>query len=111
MNKAKFSNAPLIEMQYVIDNLLAFWGLADDSIDSESARNMIKTGKRIERIDLYARLKRSPHELTREVYRLIPRVERSGLSYDRDNLLILKGLVEAPEIDYYNVVNVVESIV
>ena len=111
MNKAKISKAPLIEMQYVIDNLLAFWGLADDSIDSEAARNMIKTGKRIERIDLYARLKLSPTDLAREVYRLIPRVERSGLSYDRDNLLILKGLVEAPEIDYYNVVNVVESIV
>lgn len=111
MNKAKISKAPLIEMQYVIDNILAFWGIADDSIDSEAARNMIKTGKRIERIDLYARLKLSQEELIREVARLIPRVERSGLAYDRDNLNLLKELVNASQIDYYRVVNVVESIV
>ena len=52
MNKAKISRAPLIEMQRVIDNILAFWGIVDDSIDSEQVRNIIKTGKRIERIDL-----------------------------------------------------------
>ena len=111
MNKAKISKAPLIEMQYVMDNILAFWGIADDSMDSESARNMIKTGKRIERIDLYARLNLSEKELVREVARLIPRVERSGLAYDRDNLMLLKDLVNTSQIDYYKVVNIVESIV
>ncbi len=111
MNKAKISNAPLIELQYVLDNILAFWGIVDDDIDSESARNMIKVGKRIERIDLYTRLHYSQKELVRQVRRLIPRVERSGLAYDRDNLILLKSLVEDTEIDYYNVVNVVESIV
>lgn len=47
MNKARISRAPLIEMQRVIDNILAFWGIVDDSIDSEQVRNIIKTGKRI----------------------------------------------------------------
>lgn len=111
MNKAKISKAPLIEMQKVMDNLLAFWGLADDSIDSEHSRNIIKAGKRIERIDLYARLNISRKELTREVNRLVPRLERSGLIYDATKLKELKALVEAPEIDYYKVVNVVEAIV
>ncbi|MGN0158604.1 MAG: alpha-E domain-containing protein [Brotaphodocola sp.] len=111
MQKAKISKAPLIEMQKVIDNILAFWGIADDSIDSEHMRNMIKTGKRIERIDLYGRLKIPYRELMREVNRLKPRVERSGLCYDNERLMKLKELVEAPEIDYYQVVNEVESIV
>lgn len=111
MNKAKISNAPLIELQYVIDNLLAFWGIVDDDIDSESTRNMIKVGRRIERIDLYGRLHHTQKELQRQVKRLIPRVERSGLAYDRDQLMLLKTLVEEAEIDYYKVVNVVESIV
>jgi len=111
MNKAKISKAPLIEMQKVMDNILAFWGIADDSIDSEHARNMIKVGKRIERIDLYGRLHQSRRELLREVKRLIPRLERSGLIYSKDHLMYLKELVEAPEIDYYQVVRVVESIV
>lgn len=111
MNKAKISNAPLIELQYVIDNLLAFWGIVDDDIDSEMTRNMIKVGRRIERIDLYGRLHHTQKELIRQVARLIPRVERSGLAYDRDNLMLLKSLVEDAEIDYYKVVSVAESIV
>ena len=56
MQKAKVSRAPLIEMQSVIDNLLAFWGIADDIIDSEQTRNIIKAGKRVERVDLFGRL-------------------------------------------------------
>ena len=111
MNKAKISNAPLIELQYVIDNLLAFWGIVDDDIDSEMTRNMIKVGRRIERIDLYGRLHHTQQELIRQVKRLIPRVERSGLAYDRDSLMLLKSIVEEPEIDYYKVVSVAESIV
>ena len=111
MNKAKISKAPLIEMQKVMDNILAFWGIADDSIDSEHARNMIKAGKRIERIDLYGRLKMPRKELLREIKRLIPRIERSGLVYNRENLILLKELAEAPDIDHYRVVATVESIV
>ena len=111
MNKANISSAPLIEMQKVMDNILAFWGIADDSIDSEYARNMIKAGKRIERIDLYGRLKQPRKELHREVKRLIPRLERSGLTYNKENLMLLKTLVEADELDYRQIVYTVESIV
>lgn len=110
MNKAKISRAPLIEMQRVIDNLLAFWGMADDSIDSENVRNIIKTGKRIERIDLYARLGADRKELQKEVHRLEPRIERSGIKYNKDKIKILKELVASEKIDYYKIVNEVETI-
>lgn len=110
MNKAKISKAPLIEMQKVMDNILAFWGIADDSIDSEQVRDIIKAGKRIERLDLYARLGMGRTELEREVARLVPRIEQSGMSYEKEKLCLLKELVEAPEIDYYRIVNEVESI-
>lgn len=55
---------------------------------------MIKAGKRIERIDLYARLGVPRNELVREVCRMIPRVERSGLLYDKSRLEQMKELVE-----------------
>lgn len=110
MNKAKISRAPLIEMQQVTDNILAFWGIVDDSIDSEQVRNIIKTGKRIERIDLYARLGINRRELTREIDRLAPRIERSGIKYNKEKINILKKLVTEPEIDYYRIVYEVESI-
>ena len=51
MNRARASQAPLVELQKVTDNILAFWGIADDSIDSENVRNLIKVGKRVERLD------------------------------------------------------------
>ena len=111
MNKAAVSKSPLIELQYLIDHILSFWGIADDQIDSEQVRNMIKAGKRIERIDMYARLKVSREELIREVCRMIPRVERSGLIYDKVRLEQMKRLVENPDLDYYKIVSNVEAIV
>lgn len=111
MNKASVSKSPLIELQYLMDHILSFWGIADDQIDSEQVRNMIKAGKRIERIDLYARLKVSGKELIREVCRMIPRVERSGLAYDKVRLGQMKSLVESPDLDYYKIVSYVEAIV
>lgn len=110
MNRAADSSAPLIEMQRIIDNILAFWGIADDQIDSEQVRNIIKAGKRIERIDLYARLGAAQSELVREVHRMLPRVQRSGLSYEEEKLGLVKELVESPDLDYYRIVSIVETI-
>ena len=111
MNKAMVSHAPLIEMQRVIDNILAFWGIADDRIDSEQVRNIIKAGKRIERIDLYARLGADKKELQREVHRMVPRVEKSGMKYDKEKFESIKRLIEEPDLDYYKLGNEVETMI
>ena len=110
MNKAATSSSPLIELQKVNDNLLAFYGIVDDQIDSENIRNIIKAGKRIERIDMYARLGMPRKELQREIHRMIPRVKASGLEYDETRLMYIDDLVKADNIDYYKIVNEVESI-
>lgn len=110
MQKAKLSAAPMIEMMSVMDNILAFWGIADDSIDSEQVRNIIKTGKRVERIDLYSRLRMERKELLRELHRLIPRIGKSGMKYNPAVLNKLDVLIHAPEIDYHTVTRTVESI-
>lgn len=110
MNRAADSKAPMIELQRVTDNLLAFYGIVDDQIDSENIRNTIKAGKRIERIDMYARLGVNRKELQREVRRMIPRVEKSGVKYDTHKLDAISGLVEAEKPDYYRIVDTVETI-
>ena len=110
MNKAKISRAPLIEMQRVIDNILAFWGIADDFIESHHVRNIIKSGKLIERIDLYARLGVTAKELKREVNRLAIRIDHSGMNYNKEKINTMLELVEAPNIDYYKIVGEVETI-
>ena len=110
MNRARISHAPLIELQKVIDNILAFWGIADDCIDSENVRNIIKVGKRIERLDLYARLRMPRTEMIREVDRLVRRIGRTCLKYDVPGLEDLKLLVHAPEIRYGEIVCKVEHL-
>ena len=109
-NKASRNQAPLMETQKVIDHIMAFWGIADDIIDDPEVRNILKAGKRIERIDLYARMNFSPCQLKREIRRMIPRVESSGLKYDPEKLETIRALVYMPEVDYYKLVEEVETI-
>lgn len=111
MNKAAQSESPLIELQQIMDELLSFWGIVDDQIDVEQIRNIIKAGKRIERVDLYARLELEKKQLEREVHRMIPRVLRSGMKYDEAALTRVSALVNETTMDYHKIISSVETIV
>lgn len=110
MNKAGESPSPMVELMEVADNILAFWGMVDDAIDSENVRNLIKVGKRVERLDLYARLRLPKDKMLREIHRLAGRIDRTRLNYDKKKLEKLQTLIGAPEIDYYEVVRTVEAL-
>lgn len=110
MNKAKTSDAPLMELQQVIDDLLAFWGMIDDRLDDDHIRNIIKSGKRVERFDLYARLELGRDVLVREANRMIPRIEKSGIEVERDKLDAIMDAVDKQEVDYYSIIGIVENI-
>lgn len=84
MEKAALSESPLIELQLVLDHIAAFWGTIDDTIDDEQIRSIIKAGKRVERIDLYARLGEFGDKLVREVRRLRGRLKKTCLSYSEE---------------------------
>lgn len=43
----------IVNLQQVTDNLIAFWGAVDDYIVENNARDLIKAGKYIERLELY----------------------------------------------------------
>ena len=109
-SKASVNQAPLIETQKLLDHILAFWGIVDDQIDSQEVRNILKAGKRIERIDLYARMGYPQAALYREVRRMLPRVKESGLNYEPQKLDRILAMVEQDEIDHYALVREVESI-
>lgn len=111
MNKAKVSEAPLLELQKVVDNIAAFWGMADDRIDERNVRSIIKLGKRVERIDLYARMNASPDEIRREIRRLSARVPQTGLRYSTSVIVHLNYMAEKAELDYPTIVREVESLI
>lgn len=109
MNKAEASNAPLIEMQHVMDNIHAFWGAIDDGIGDEKSRNTVMIGKRIERIDLYGRLHLGGEDMLREYQRMAARIGRSSLKYNENVLENLYILVNSYNLDYNRIVQEVEE--
>lgn len=111
MNNAAQSDSPLIELQIIIDDLLSFWGIVDDQIDAEQIRNIIEAGKRIERIDLYARLELEKSMLEREVHRMIPKVLRSGIKYNEESLSKVNTLINENTLNYQGIISSVESII
>lgn len=111
MDAAARSQAPVLHFQKITDAILAFWGCVDDQIDDENTRNIIKIGKRVERLDLCARLGREREAITRELHRLAGRIDRTELIYDREALQHLKELAEAPRLDYGEIVRTVERLV
>lgn len=111
IQKAEKSHSPMLEIQKLIDHILAFWGYMDDSIDSKRTRDAIKVGKRLERIDLYARLKVPRAQLSKEISKLYYRLPISGLPYNKFKLEEIKMLAESEKVDYYNIVENIESLV
>ncbi len=110
MQKASVSDAPLMEFQRVLDNLMAFWGICDDQILSENVRNIIKVGKRVERIDLYARLERSREDLSREIHRLTGRISKCNLNYKKNIIESLNKEILQESIDYSMILDEIADI-
>lgn len=50
------SEAPILELQTVMDMIYSFWGSADDYVEEEVCRNIIKLGRYLERLDMITRL-------------------------------------------------------
>ncbi len=110
MQRAAVSDAPMMELQKVMDNIVAFWGSADDAIDDVQVRDILVTGRRIERVDLYARLRVGREEMRRFVTRLSARLKRSGLPYDPTQLEQMLMDASLPEPDYNGIIRAVESL-
>ena len=111
MNSLRGNENPMFGLQKVIDDILAFWGLSDDIIPDENVRNIIKVGKRVERLDLYARLKLPRKDILREVRRLAVRISRTNLQYAQADIERLMALATAEETAYDEIVVLVDHLV
>ena len=56
---------------------------------------------------MYARLGAKKEEIRREVHRMIPRVTKSGIPYQKEKV---KELAEQEQLNYYEIVSNVEAI-
>lgn len=101
--------APIMGMQKILDQILAFWGITEDLIAEENVRNIMKVGKRIERMDLYCRLHAPNGDIQREAFRLTDRLKKTQLQYDREKAARLPELVEKLPESRMQIVELVDS--
>lgn len=96
IERAETSDAPLLDLQQVIDCIMAFKGSCDDYVVNDAARNIIKCGISVERMDLYARLSYHLEDIRKETHKLASRIDRTGMTYDRTAFRALIEKVYAP---------------
>lgn len=89
----KNSSAPLLELQAVIDYLLAFWGCVDDYVEDEDCRNIMKCGKYVERLDLYIRLDYHVKDIEKEFNKLVNRIHKTHMYYNIEKLDKLTDII------------------
>ena len=111
MELAARSEAPCVELQWVLDDIMAFRGSFDDSVEVETARNITKTGRMVERISLMLRLDWQPERLDRELQKLINRLYKTDLTPEAEALdVITRKAVGGEDIDRSLLLNSVEGL-
>lgn len=108
-------NSFIIDLQGVLDHILAFWSCLDDDVENYEVRNLIKLGKRLERFDIYLRLHKPVDTLVKACDMLEHRLGKSYVPYNKEGFLVLKDMLNKPDaegnIDYNKAITLVESLV
>ncbi len=86
---AQNDSAPGVELQWVVDDIMAFRGSCDDFIEEEFVRNIIKTGISIERLSLYMRLEYNLDSMKKEMKKMMNRLRKSGLETNAMSLGVI----------------------
>ena len=84
MVQAAGSSSPGIQLQWVLDDIMAFRGSFDDSVDHERIRNITKSGVLVERISLLLRVNWHEERLGREISKLLNRLYKTNLPLNQD---------------------------
>lgn len=94
------SEAPVLQLQSIIDDILAFRGGIEEYMEDTTALNIIKLGEYIERLDLYVRLNYPLKLITKNEYKLL---DVSNELYTKTSLLReldLEAVYKSSLIDY-----------
>lgn len=115
LSEIKDFDSFIIDLQGVLDHILAFWACLDDEVENYEVRNLIKLGKRLERFDIYLRLRKPIDTLHKACEMLEHRLGKSNIPYNREAFLQVKDMLnkndDISSIDYVKAVSLVESLV
>ncbi len=111
IEKTKHTRSIIVGLQNIIDHIFAFWGCVDDSIDDESVIDLMKAGRRYERLDLYLRFNMPAPALKHEIKKLTKRLEDTEISYNVEVLENLPYMFNQKEIDYQASIDMLETLI
>ena len=83
METAANSPAAEIELQWVLDDIMAFRGSCCENVENRIDRNVINTGTSIERLTLYLRLGHEAELRRKELGKLLNRLYKSQLTVNQ----------------------------
>lgn len=89
MDRAIISEAPELELQDVLDDILAFRGSAEYSLMDETSRTILRTGANVEQLSLFLRLEHPYEECRISCERLLNRLYKIPLEANQQKLDIL----------------------
>lgn len=105
------SDAPMVELQWVLDDIMAFRGSFDDAIDIESMRNITKAGGSVEKVSLTLRLNWRTERLQKEIQKLVNRLYKTYLPINDSALdIITRKAIEGEDIDKHILLQSVEEL-
>ena len=105
------SDAPMVELQWVLDDIMAFRGSFDDAIDIESMRNITKAGGSVEKVSLTLRLNWRTERLQKEIQKLVNRLYKTDLPINDSALdIITRKAIEGEDIDKHILLQSVEEL-
>lgn len=110
MKAASQSTSPIFDLQKVLDNILAFWGSLDDTVETENARNIAKAGKHYERLDMHIRFRCPLEDLSYQLSRFEFRLVHSSLIYNKAPLKYPDAMLEEDRVNYKDLLIMAEKI-
>ncbi|MCD8004141.1 MAG: alpha-E domain-containing protein [Oscillospiraceae bacterium] len=112
MDLAAHSESPSVELQWVLDDIMAFRGSLADAVESEQSRNIVKSGGIVERISLMLRLSFLLEQLEGELRKLLNRLYKTDLPVNQEALeVITRRAVEGEQTERLALLRAVEGLI
>ncbi|MDO4466152.1 MAG: alpha-E domain-containing protein [Bacillota bacterium] len=100
----------LLDLQLVIDHILAFWACLSENVEDYDVRDIIKLGQRQERLDMYLRLRKGKKDVVKAFNSLEHRLHKTILPFDFSKMDLLKKEVFSDSIHYAECIQCVEGL-
>ena len=112
MDLAAHSESPSVELQWVLDDIMAFRGSLADAVESEQSRNIVKSGGIVERISLMLRLSFLLEQLEGELRKLLNRLYKTDLPVNQEALeVITRRAMEGEQTERLALLRAVEGLI